>query len=241
MPTYHPSAKTLVLLGLAWLLYCIIHSALASLFLKRWTLKHLPRFIPIYRLTYNALALLLLWPVLWMMHKIRSPWLWQWHAPWTLIPYGLSACAIGGFLWSLRWYDGSAFLGLRQWRERNQEIADREALHLSPLHRFVRHPWYSLGLVLVWAFDMDATRLVSAGAVTLYLFVGSRLEERKLIHEHGYAYEAYCRRVPGLIPWPRRTLTAAEANALLLQTEAERQRRGITSSSSCTHSRNQQP
>jgi protein-S-isoprenylcysteine O-methyltransferase Ste14 len=219
---HHPAPTALVLLGLAWLVYFAAHSALASLAVKRWIARRRPALLPGYRLAFNGLAVLLLLPVLALMHALRGPWLWSWEGPWALISSGLAVLAIGGYLWSMRWYDGGEFLGLRQWREHDRGVLDRESLHLSPLHRYVRHPWYALGLVIVWTLDMDAARLVSAVAVTLYLFIGSRLEERKLALYHGGAYEAYRRRVPGLIPWPGRTLTAAEAEDLLRRAEAER-------------------
>ncbi|MBS1173845.1 MAG: hypothetical protein H6R12_2675 [Proteobacteria bacterium] len=100
--------------------------------------------------------------------------------------------------WTLRDYDGSEFLGLRQWRAREQRVEDQESFHLSTLHRFVRHPWYSLGLVLLWTRDMDAARLVAATLATGYLVIGSWLEERKLLVYHGERYRSYRQRVPAL-------------------------------------------
>jgi len=79
----------------------------------------------------------------------------------------------------------------------------------------VRHPWYSLGLVLLWTRDMDPALLTSAVLTTLYIGVGSRLEERKLIVFHGEIYRRYRGRVPALIPSPWRYLTGEEAEALL--------------------------
>jgi protein-S-isoprenylcysteine O-methyltransferase Ste14 len=130
------------------------------------------------------------------------------------LAYGLAGLAILGFAWSLRYYDGSEFLGLRQWRARQRSALDQERLHLSPLHRFVRHPWYTLGLVLVWTQNMDAARLTSAVVISAYFVLGSRLEERKLLLYHGPAYAAYRRRVPALLPRPWRSLSSAEAREL---------------------------
>ena len=84
----------------------------------------------------------------------------------------------------------------------------------APLHRHVRHPWYSLGLLILWTRDMDEARLTSALCITLYLWLGSLLEEEKLLAFHGEAYARYRARVPGLIPWPGRSLDADEARAL---------------------------
>jgi len=66
----------------------------------------------------------------------------------------------------------------------------------------VRHPWYSGGIALVWAFGTitDVT-LVSKIVLTCYFMIGSFLEERKLRVEIGEPYKEYCRKVPMLLPW----------------------------------------
>lgn len=61
---------------------------------------------------------------------------------------------------------------------------------------------------------MDEARLVSTQCITLYLWLGSLLEERKLLAFHGAVYADYRRRVAGLVPWPGRILRREEARAL---------------------------
>jgi protein-S-isoprenylcysteine O-methyltransferase Ste14 len=78
----------------------------------------------------------------------------------------------------------------------------------------VRHPWYALGLLVLWTRDLNAAWLVAAIAITVYLLIGSRLEENKLIAFYGDAYRRYRRRVPGLVPLPGRSLSAREAGEL---------------------------
>ncbi len=167
-----------------------------------------------YRLLFNLLALLLLLPPLILIYLWQGPWLWQWSGPFAWLANGLALLAMAGFFWSLKYYDGAEFLGLRQWREQEKRVEDQEHLHISPLHRHVRHPWYALGLVLIWTRDMDAVLLISALLMTLYFVIGYRLEERKLVAYHGDRYRIYRQRVPGLIPLPWRYLTRKEAEQL---------------------------
>jgi protein-S-isoprenylcysteine O-methyltransferase Ste14 len=170
--------------------------------------------MPLYRLLFNFQALVLLVPPLWLTFSLRGPLLWQWSGIGWWLANGLALLAVGGVLWSLRTYDGSEFLGLRQWREKEASVEDQERFHLSDLHRFVRHPWYSLALVLVWTRDMDAAFFTSAILITLYFIVGARLEEGKLLIYHGEQYRRYRKRVPMLFPNPWRFLTRDEARKI---------------------------
>lgn len=199
----------LLLIGGAWLAYGALHSWLAGSGVKAWVTRRWPGLAPAYRLAYNGLAVLLLIPPVWL--TLRVPGEVVWSVPgWVAWP--AAVIAVAGFVWSLRWYDSSAFLGLRQWRSRDGR--ERECFVLSPLHRYVRHPWYSLGLLLLWTRDLNAAWLMTALVVSVYILIGSRLEERKLIEQYGEVYREYVRRVPALIPWPGRRLGPAEAQAL---------------------------
>ena len=204
----------IIIILLSWLVYFVLHSALASLSAKNWVAAHWPHFTPYYRLTYNLAATLLLILPLWLIHTIQAAPLWSWHGPGRWLADGLAVLAIAGFWWSLRYYDTREFLGLRQ----AQDPGRGPRFSLSPLHRFVRHPWYFFGLVIIWTRDMDPAWLVSCIAITLYFAIGSRLEERKLVAEFGEPYRRYQRRVPGLIPLSGRHLSHAEAEEIVAST-----------------------
>jgi len=98
--------------------------------------------MPAYRLAFNILAVVLLAVPLHLTLTYPGPWLWRWSGFAFGIALVLSTAAVAGFLWSLKYYDGSEFLGLRQLRERNASVDEQEQFQLSPLHRWVRHPWY---------------------------------------------------------------------------------------------------
>ena len=170
-------ADRLALLALAWLAYFAVHSVLASLWVKRAIAARRLGWMRGYRLFYNVLAVILVIPPVALTHLERGPWLWQWAGLGWWLANGLAVLALLGLGWSLRWYDGAELLGLRQWRRGMRSVEDQERFHLSPLHRYVRHPWYSLGLVLVWTRDMDVPFLVTALMISLYFVLGSRLED----------------------------------------------------------------
>lgn len=206
--------QTVLILILAWLAYFVIHSWLASLQLKHHVADNWPGFMPAYRLCYNLLALLLIIPPLGLTLLLPGPMLWQWNGLAWWVANGIAALALAGVFWSLRDYDGSEFLGIRQWRERETAVEDQEGFHISQLHRFVRHPWYSLSLVLIWTRDMNLPFIITASLMTGYFIVGLRLEERKLLVYHGDKYRRYRQLVPALLPVPWRYLTRKQADDL---------------------------
>ena len=207
-------SQTLTLLGI-WLLYFLLHSILASLRFKHWVAAHWPALIPVYRLLFNLIALLFLIPPLLIIFRWQGPYLWRWHGAGWWIANGLALIALWLFIWSLRYYDSKEFFGIHQWQEGDKRLEDQERFHISPLHRFIRHPWYSLGMVLIWTRDMTPPLLVSAILISLYFILGSRLEERKLLVYHNESYRRYKARVPGLIPMPWRYLSKHEAQELV--------------------------
>lgn len=196
-------------LALGWLLYALVHSLTASMRCKAFCRRRWPNFFAIYRLLYNGLAVVLLIPLAVLSMQSPGPQLWTWAGAAAWLLNGLAVLVVVAFLRGGSGYDLIAFLGLRP-----QPAAGAPRLVISQWHRFVRHPWYSLALVLIWTRDMNAASLVSASAITLYFVIGSRLEEDKLVAEFGERYREYQRRVPSLVPLPWRVLSKDEARRL---------------------------
>lgn len=204
----------LTCLALGWVAYAALHSLLAALAVKAWVTRRWPAAAPYYRLAYNALAVVLVLPLAWATYALPGDWLWRWTGTAAWLANGLALAALAGFWFATGSYDMGEFLGTRPWRERRADAGEHEGFRISALHRYVRHPWYALGLVLVWTRDMNAPLLVSATAITLYFIAGSRLEDRKLEAHFGAAYREYRSRVSGLVPLPWKILPAAEAARL---------------------------
>jgi len=201
----------------SWLFYFGLHSLLASLSFKKMIAELFPAVMPAYRLIFNIIALLLLFPPLGLIYLAQAEveLLWQWQGIQAWIANGLALTALLLFIRSLRYYDSSEFSGLRQLRNNIQAVEDQENFCLSPLHRFVRHPWYFLALVLIWTREMDQATLISAILISGYFVIGSRLEEQKLVIYHGKIYQRYQARVPALFPLPWRYLKKNEVAELL--------------------------
>jgi protein-S-isoprenylcysteine O-methyltransferase Ste14 len=214
------AAGPYLLLAALWAAYFALHSLLASRRIKARAARLGPAAARGYRLGYNLLAVVLLVPPLWLTVVADGPWVIRWSGPAWWLAQGAALAAVVTFFRSVRGYDMGHFLGTRQWRGEvltDSGVEPWEPLRIEGLHRFVRHPWYFLGLIILWTRDLHLAGLITAVAVTLYLVVGSRLEERKLIASYGAVYETYRQRVPGLIPLPGRYLRPAEAHELAEQ------------------------
>jgi len=216
------AASHLILLAISWTVYAAVHSLLASTRVKRAFQRRFPRHYRGYRLTYNLLAGVLLIPPLWLLAGYTGEPLWRWPVPLNWLADLAALLAVAGFGWSLRYYDSGEFLGTRQLASSHLPVQDQAPLTLSPLHRWVRHPWYFLGLVILWTREMNAALLLTAVMLSLYLVIGSRLEDTKLIAIYGDAYRRYRDRVPGLLPVPWRYLSRAEAADIQQQSAGER-------------------
>jgi protein-S-isoprenylcysteine O-methyltransferase Ste14 len=140
-----------------------------------------------------------------MIYAHPGPVLWTWTGTAFWIANGLAVIAIASIVLVPTGYDARAFAGL---------APEPPAFVVGPWHRIVRHPWYFVGLVLVWTRDMDLATFVSALAITIYFVIGSRLEETKLARVLGEPYREYLRRVPGLVPLPWRVLDEKTARRL---------------------------
>ncbi len=209
------SSLHLILLATGWAAYGVVHSLLASTVAKCWFEAHFPSCYRGYRLGYNLLAALLLIPPLWLMASYPGHPLWQWPTPVKWLIDGITLLALAAFVWSTRYYDTGEFLGTRQLRRQYTDLYNQAPMSLSPLHRWVRHPWYFLGLVILWTREMDAAFLTSAVMLTLYLTIGARLEDNKLVARYGEPYRLYRKKVPGIVPLPWRHLSRQEAKDIL--------------------------
>ena len=193
-------------LAAAWGLYFTLHSLLASEGVKRACEVRWPGVMPRYRLLYNSVAVVTLLPVAWLIFTTHGVPFLVWPEALFWLKVAVVSCAALCFVWSLAYYDLKAFMGFSQ-SQNSSTLSSTGTLVISPLHRFVRHPWYCCLLFIVWFRDLDSTQFFTAVMITIYLVIGSRLEEGRLLNEFGEKYGAYQKRVPGLMPLPWRYLT----------------------------------
>lgn len=209
LPTPLALTIDLALLGL----FALQHSVMARpAFKRRWT-----RIVPpaaersTYVLFTNAALILLFW--LW---EPLGGSIWQVEsAVWRGVLWGLCACGWLLVLVSTCLINHFDLFGLRQvWLHlRGRPYTPLRFVTPGP-YRLVRHPLYVGWLLAFWCTPtMTAAHLVFALATTTYILIAIQFEERDLLSYHGHDYAAYRRRVPMLIPIPRRSAARTDAPA----------------------------
>ncbi|WP_075859969.1 methyltransferase family protein [Carboxydothermus pertinax] len=184
--------KYLILIIL-WLVFCFLHSFLIHPPVENF-LKN--KFFPenSYRIFYNLISIFS-FAIAYLYLKINFP-----EPKLISIPFWLSAIFVvsGVFLtlWSFSYYDLKEFLGFTSKNTIN-------FVRKGPL-KYLRHPLYLAALLLIWSASFNLPRLLVNIILSGYIFLGIKLEERKLINIFGEEYENYKKEVPALFPLPRR-------------------------------------
>lgn len=204
-----PGMPIALIIDLALLgLFAIQHSGMARPGFKRWWTRIVPESIE--RSTYvllSSLVLLLLFALWQPLPQV------VWMAGNDTARIALHV--LSGIGWLLVF--SSTFLinhfelfGLQQaWRHgRRHDGGGIPPFVTRAFYRIVRHPLMLGFLVAFWAAPtMTLGHLLFALATTGYILVAVKfLEERDLVATYGETYRDYQRRVPMIVPLPRRGL-----------------------------------
>jgi len=182
-----------------WLLYFIIHSLFASVWMKNLFRKFAPSVFRYFRLIYVIFSFLLLSPVLLFGILIPSEYIYE-VSDFSQIA-GL-IIFVGGFivfLAGLRLYDLKIFLGL--------DYGDNERtippLRTDGLLKYSRHPLYAASICMIIGYFFYSPTygiLITDVMLIFYFIIGIQFEEKKLLREHGETYKMYKRNTPMLFP-----------------------------------------
>lgn len=176
---------------LAWLLFGVLHSVLASSLVKeKISLKPVN-----YRRLYNIISILAVMFIFFMGSTI---------SPEYFLPKGQATKSVGliiatfGFLLAklaFKPISFSQFIGIKKEEE--------SKLITKGIYARMRHPLYTaliLGLVGFVIFNPTFTHLVHAISILIYLFIGIHYEEKRLIARFGEKYKKYKDQTPMLFP-----------------------------------------
>ena len=156
-----------------------------------------------YRLFYNIFSTLFLVPVLIYSYSIIEKPFFSWHGYFLSIRYLMLLGGLWIFYAGSRHYNMRTFVGINQIHEgvNHGLINTSGKIEKGGIMGVVRHPFYSGSFLLIWAGNLDTTRLIINIILSLYLVVGTVLEEQKLLAEFGDVYRNYQKEVSMLFPW----------------------------------------
>ena len=188
-------------LSLLWVAFCALHSALISLTVTGFMKKRLKARYRWYRLFYNFFSALTLAPVLLYTWGLKGEYFFTWGGYLEVIRYAMIICAALLIILSLGEYDWLQFIGIRQIVSENQQsgIGIGGTVKDSGILGVMRHPIYTSVFLLLWSGDLNITMLIVNLILSVYLVIGTILEERKLAVEFGRAYLEYKKKVPMFI------------------------------------------
>lgn len=192
------------------LLFGLQHSVMARIGFKDWIKRHLPASAErsVFVLVASLVLVLLFWQwrpipgIVWSADSVAAASL-----GWAVFAGGFSIVLVATFL-----IDHFDLFGLKQVWAQFRGSKPSTPRFVTPLfYRAVRHPLYLGFLLAFWGGPtMTVGHMLFAAAMTAYILVAIRFEERDLVHYLGEDYAEYRQRVPMLIPAPRRTAVASD-------------------------------
>lgn len=188
------------LILVAILAWGLLHSFLASLKvrtqIRQWVGPEADRW---YRILYNLVSIITFLPILALLIILPDQLIYRIHYPWVLLSLAIQLASVIILIAGVRQTGIFSFLGLQQM----VYPVDNSPAHLvtTGLYKYVRHPLYSGGLVIIWLMPYMTWNLLAVNlGITIYILIGAYFEERKLVVEYGAQYVEYRRQTPMLIP-----------------------------------------
>ncbi|HJP18498.1 MAG TPA: DUF1295 domain-containing protein, partial [Nitrospinota bacterium] len=148
-------------------------------------------------------AIVTIIPVISFGDSIEGSLIFQWEGYLLILQILLLAISIFLFIAGAKHYDIFQFLGIRQiWTGRSHSVITKGGeLKTDGILSVTRHPWYLAAILLIWSREFDLSVLITNIILTLYLIIGTLLEEQKLFYEYGESYRKYQKKVSMLIPF----------------------------------------
>jgi len=192
---------------LSFIAWAIVHSLTAAAIPKAWIRQKSgdAAYEGLYRLAYNLFAAVTFLPVLFLLAtKVPETVLWSATGNYLWLARGLQLVGVLGLLYSLFQTDVWEFAGIRQalrYLYRSEGATKPSKLVTNGAYALVRHPLYLFSLIILWFNPVVRVDTVIFNLLsTLYFWMGSRYEERRLAAHFGEEYREYQQRVPYLFP-----------------------------------------
>lgn len=196
-----------LIISLLWIGYCALHSYLISIRFTNSITRLLKNYYAFYRLFYVLFSLVLLIPLINYSSKIDSEIIATYNFAWSFIRNILTYGSLLIFFWAFFFnYDSLSFFGIRQLLSfgKVEEAHHSDEIKRNGLLGVVRHPMYLCLIIYIWSQTFRMLDVIVNVILTIYVIIGTLLEEKKLVLEFGESYIKYQKEVPMLIPFTKR-------------------------------------
>lgn len=192
-------------LALLWIIWCSIHSGMISITVTGFLNRKLGIYYRFYRLFYNFIALSTFIPLVLYGSSLKGQVLFRWGGSTVFLQLVLLFAAVTLFILGGIKYDMLRFLGIRQIQVKKSStlLSESGSIDSSGIFALTRHPWYLAAIVFIWVDyrEMYVSTLIANIILTIYLIIGTIIEERKLVIECGDHYRNYQKKVSMLFPF----------------------------------------
>ena len=193
--------------SLLWIAYCAIHSYLISISFTNIITRLLKNYYAFYRLFYVIFSLVLLVLLINYTSQVDNEIIISYSLPWSVIRYIFMYGSLLLFFWAFFFnYDSLSFFGIRQilnfGKVKKENPSDE--IKKNGLLGVIRHPMYLCLIIFLWSQTFKRIDIIVNAILTIYVIIGTLLEEKKLVLEFGDAYVKYQKDVPMLIPFAKK-------------------------------------
>lgn len=190
--------KEHIILAAGWILFCVLHSVLASLWFKQIIAGWLGAKFVSYRVIYSLFAffsfsVIIIYQLSILPKRIFTSGLTVKIIGWLLFSCGFIIMSVCGYKYFSR------VTGIN-WLIKNDA---KQILAQAGIHYYVRHPLYLGTFLLIWGLWMIfpfLSLLIMNTIITLYTLLAIQFEEQKLEIEFGENYINYKKKTPMIIP-----------------------------------------
>jgi methanethiol S-methyltransferase len=189
-----------------WIAYCALHSYLISIGFTNLMIRLLRNYYAFYRLFYVVISLVLLIPLIKFTDQADTRIIITYAYPWSIARYALTAGSLIMFFYAFFFnYDSLSFFGIRQILnfKKPTDMDLSKDIRKNGLLGIIRHPMYLALIIYLWCQTFRLMDIMINTVLTMYVVIGTKLEERKLVMEYGDKYVKYQQEVPMLIPFTK--------------------------------------
>ena len=193
-------------IAVLWIGYCSLHSFLISTGFTNSMKRLLKNYYAFYRLFYVLISLVFLILLINYTAHADTEIIIAYDPPWSILRTIVLWSSLLMFFWAFFFnYDSLSFFGIRQILNFgiSDTISPDEGIRKNGLLGIMRHPMYFALILYLCCQNFRLVDIIVNIILVMYVIIGTRLEEKKLVLEFGDAYVKYQKEIPMLIPFAK--------------------------------------